>query len=241
MELLNQEFPRREAQEEQPKKGTIPPWTQEEKVLGDLGINWLTQFLDRITKQNKPVDWRNSTIVPIFKQKGDASECSNYRGIKLISHTMKNYERLVDSRLREMVPISQVQWDLMPERSTTDVIFIACQVMEKYQENQKLCYLAFLDLEKAHDRLPRPYSEKPFEGGVFRTSDHGHKGHVRRVQSDDTNSTRGSECWALGKAQERQLYAAEMRMLRWARVWTRRDRVSRMLGRQPKMREQRLW
>ncbi|VDO19197.1 unnamed protein product [Heligmosomoides polygyrus] len=35
----------------------------------------------------------------------------------------------------------------------------------------------------------------------------------------------GSECWALGKAQERQLHAAEMRMLRWACGWTRRDRV----------------
>uniref|UniRef100_A0A183GLM9 FH2 domain-containing protein n=1 Tax=Heligmosomoides polygyrus TaxID=6339 RepID=A0A183GLM9_HELPZ len=125
-ELLNEKGSRREAEEEQPKEGAIPPWTQEEvckairkmklgkaagpdyvpveawKVLGDLGIKWLTQFLNRITKEGKmPDDWRNSTIVPIFKQKGDAFECSNYR-IKLISHTMKIYERLVDSRLREM-------------------------------------------------------------------------------------------------------------------------------------------
>ncbi|VDO25553.1 unnamed protein product, partial [Heligmosomoides polygyrus] len=74
-ELLNEEFPRREAEEEQPTEGPIPPWTQEEvrktigkmklgkaagpdgvpveawKVLGDLGINWLTQFLNRITKE----------------------------------------------------------------------------------------------------------------------------------------------------------------------------------------------
>ncbi|VDO60044.1 unnamed protein product [Heligmosomoides polygyrus] len=102
------------------------------KVLVNLGINWLTQFLNRITKEGKMSDdWSNSTIVPIFKQKGDASECSNYRGIKLISHTMKIYERLVDSRLREMVPISQVQWGFMPERSTTDAIFIARQTPGK--------------------------------------------------------------------------------------------------------------
>ncbi|VDP30657.1 unnamed protein product [Heligmosomoides polygyrus] len=36
---------------------------------------------------------------------------------------------------------------------------------------------------------------------------------------------RGCECWALGRAQERQVHAAEMRMLRWACGWTRRDRV----------------
>ncbi|VDO98643.1 unnamed protein product [Heligmosomoides polygyrus] len=161
-ELLKEEFPRREAEEEQPTEGPIPPWTQKEvrkaigkmklgkaagpdgvpveawKVLGDLGINRLTQFLNRITKEGKiSDDWRNSTIVPIFKQKGDASECSNYRGIKLISHTMKIYERLVDSRLREMVPISQVQWGFMPERSATVAIFIARQVMEKYREKRK--------------------------------------------------------------------------------------------------------
>ncbi|VDO75398.1 unnamed protein product [Heligmosomoides polygyrus] len=124
------------------------------EVLGDFGINWLMQFLNRITKEGKmPDNWRNSTIVPIFKQKGDASECSNYRGIKLISHTMKIYERLVDSRLREIVPISQVQWGFMPERFITDAIFIARQVMEKYREKPKPCYQAFLDLEKAYDRL----------------------------------------------------------------------------------------
>ncbi|VDP22044.1 unnamed protein product [Heligmosomoides polygyrus] len=86
-------------------------------------------------------------------QKGDASECSNYRGIKLISHTMKIYERLVDSRLREMVTISQEQRGFMPEKSITNAIFIARQVMEKYREKRKPCYMAFLDLEKAYDRL----------------------------------------------------------------------------------------
>ncbi|VDP03687.1 unnamed protein product [Heligmosomoides polygyrus] len=76
---------------------------------------------------------------------------------------MKVYKRLVDSRLREMITISQEQWGFMPERSTTDAIFIARQVMEKYREKQKPCYLAFLDLEKAYDRLPRACSGNPFE------------------------------------------------------------------------------
>ncbi|VDO68620.1 unnamed protein product [Heligmosomoides polygyrus] len=125
-------------------------------VLGDRGINWPMQFLNRITKEGRmPNEYRNSAIIPTFKQKGDASECSNYRGTKLISHTMKIYERLVDSSLREMAPISQVQWGFMPEWSITDAIFIARQVMEKYRKKRKLCYLPFLDLEKAYDRLPR--------------------------------------------------------------------------------------
>ncbi|VDO61591.1 unnamed protein product [Heligmosomoides polygyrus] len=103
-----------------------------------------------------------------WQQKGDASECSNYRGIKIISHTMKVYERLVDSRLRGMVTISKEQWGFMPERSTTDAIFIVRQVMEKYRKKPRLYYLAFLDLEKTDDRLPEPCSGTPFEGGVSR-------------------------------------------------------------------------
>ncbi|VDO22267.1 unnamed protein product [Heligmosomoides polygyrus] len=93
-----------------------------------------------------------------------ASECSNYRGIKLISHTIKIYERHVDWRLSEMVTISQEQWGFMPKRSTTDAIFPARQVMEKYRGKRKPCYMAFLDLEKAYDRLLRAALWKSLRG-----------------------------------------------------------------------------
>ncbi|VDP26856.1 unnamed protein product [Heligmosomoides polygyrus] len=119
--LLNEEFPRREAEEEQLTEGPIQPWAQEEvrKAIGKMKLG-KAAGPDGVPVEawKMPDDWRNSTIAPIFKQKGDASECSNYRGIKLISHTVKIYERLVDTRL---------QWGFMPERSTTDAIFIARQ------------------------------------------------------------------------------------------------------------------
>nr|CDJ93788.1 RNA-directed DNA polymerase (reverse transcriptase) domain containing protein [Haemonchus contortus] len=51
--------------------------------------------------------------------------------------------------------IPEEQFGFMPERSTTDAIFIARQIMEEYREKRRPCYLAFLDLEKAFDRLPR--------------------------------------------------------------------------------------
>ena len=37
-------------------------------------------------------------MVPIFKGKGDVMECNNYRGIKLMSHTMKLWERMIEAR-----------------------------------------------------------------------------------------------------------------------------------------------
>ena len=44
-------------------------------------------------------------IVPIFEEKGDIQDCGNYRGIKMISHTMKIWERIIDRRLREETSI----------------------------------------------------------------------------------------------------------------------------------------
>ncbi|EYC19129.1 hypothetical protein Y032_0025g1189 [Ancylostoma ceylanicum] len=123
------------------------------RSLGELGVRWLTEFFNNITRSAKmPEAWRDSIIVPIFKRKGDAMNCTNYRGIKLIAHTMKIYERLLDMRLREMVEISPDQFGFVPERSTIDAIFTARQLMEKYREKNKPCHLAFLDSEKAYDR-----------------------------------------------------------------------------------------
>ena len=47
-----------------------------------------------------------STLIPIFKNKGDIQECGNYREIKLTSHTLKIWERVVEGRLREKVMVS---------------------------------------------------------------------------------------------------------------------------------------
>ncbi|EYB84789.1 hypothetical protein Y032_0310g2114 [Ancylostoma ceylanicum] len=70
-------------------------------------------------------------------------DCANYRGIKLIAHTMKIYEHLVDMRLRDVVEIASDQFGFVPEKSTTDAIFIARQAMEKYREKNKPCHIAF--------------------------------------------------------------------------------------------------
>ena len=60
------------------------------RSLGEEGIRWLTDFFNVIRKTAKiPQEWRQSTIIPLYKNKGDAQNCNNYRGIKLLSHTMK--------------------------------------------------------------------------------------------------------------------------------------------------------
>ena len=64
------------------------------KALGDEGAIWMTGVLNEAMR-------KGSTITPIYKQKGDPLECNNLTGIKLLSHTLKLWERVVESRLRK--------------------------------------------------------------------------------------------------------------------------------------------
>ena len=124
--------------------------------LGELAIDFLTRLFNKIFKDERmPDEWRRSVLVPIFKNIGDVQSCSNYRGIKLISYTMKLWKRVVEARLRREVKISEQQYGFMPRKSTTDAMFALRVLMEKYREGQKELYCVFLDLEKAYDKVPR--------------------------------------------------------------------------------------
>ena len=104
-----------------------------------------------------PVDWVIACMVPLYKGKGDMYECSNFRGISLLSVVGKVYGRVLINRIRDKTEnvIAEVQGGFRRGRGCTDQIFIVRQICEKYLGKGKDVYFAFLDLEKAYDRVDR--------------------------------------------------------------------------------------
>ena len=123
---------------------------------GDSGVNMVTHLVNSIISSGHiPEEWDESILVNCYKGKGDALDRSNYRGLKLLDQVMKVVERVIEKLIREMVSIDEMQFGFMPGRGTTDAIFILRQLQEKYLAKRKNLYFAFVDLEKAFDRVPR--------------------------------------------------------------------------------------
>ena len=126
------------------------------KASGEVGVDMITGLLNKIVRDGVvPAEWELSTIVNCYKGKGDALERGNYRGLKLTDQVLKVMERVVEQLIRRIVNIDQMQFGFMPGRGTTDAIFVLRQLQEKYLAKRKNLYFAFVDLEKAFDRVPR--------------------------------------------------------------------------------------
>jgi hypothetical protein len=179
-QLLNEEFPRNTSRTENPVSGPVEEISLGEvkdavmkmkrnkavgpdsipsefwKKCGEVGYKFLQILFNKILAgDDMPDDFRTSYLLPFFKNKGDARKCDNYRGIKLMCHTMKIWERVIDTRLRTQVSIHKNQCGFIGGKSTTDAIQAMKIIMEKYRDAHKDLHFIFIDLEKAFDRVPR--------------------------------------------------------------------------------------
>ena len=96
------------------------------------------------------MDWRGACKVPMYKGKGDKFECSNSRGISLLSVVGKLFVRVLIKRVRAGTEcaIGEEQCAFRPGRGCMDQVFAVRQEYEKYLANGKDVFWAFMNLER---------------------------------------------------------------------------------------------
>ena len=104
-----------------------------------------------------PQSMRDAKIITLYKNKGDRSDCNNYRGISLMSIVGKVFARILLPRLQTLANrvYPEAQCGFRAGRSTTDMVFSVRQLQEKCREQRQPLYIAFVDLTKAFDLVSR--------------------------------------------------------------------------------------
>jgi hypothetical protein len=107
-------------------------------------------------KEELPHQWKESSTVPLHK-KGDKTDCSNYRGISLLSTSCKILSNILLARLTPYADeiIGDHQCGFQCSRSMTDHIFYIWQILEKKWEYNGTVHKLFTDFKKAYDSVRR--------------------------------------------------------------------------------------
>ena len=144
------------------KKGKAPGpsgvVTEMLKASSDICSKMIDDLTNSIIHDNTmPNEWNDSIIISLYKGKGEALDRMNYRGFKLTEHTLKVIERIIEDLVRNIVKIDDMQFGFMPGRCTKDAIFISRKIPEAHIRKNWNLYFAFVDLEKAFDRVTRKF------------------------------------------------------------------------------------
>ena len=110
-------------------------------------------------KEAIPQEFKDASIIYLFKRKGNPHLCDNHRGISLLSIAGKVLARVLLNRLNEHLEqsglLSESLCGFRKDRGTIDMIFTARQLQGKCQkQNRDLC-MTFVDLTKAFHTVSR--------------------------------------------------------------------------------------
>ena len=101
-------------------------------TAGESEISWTKRLLNTCMRQDKvSEEWRTGLIVSMWKKKGDVQAPRKYRGITLVSHTMKLLKRILDGRIRKRIDqeLGEEQHGFRKGRGTTDGMFALRQLV----------------------------------------------------------------------------------------------------------------
>ena len=122
-------------------------------------VEKLHHLFERIWDQVKvPQDFKDASIIHLYKRKGNRQACDNHRGISLLSIAGKALARVLLNRLIKHLEdghLPESQCGFRRNRGTIDMVFAARQLQEKCQEQNSDLYSTYVDLTKAFDTVSR--------------------------------------------------------------------------------------
>ncbi|WP_346303773.1 reverse transcriptase family protein [Pantoea sp. Morm] len=128
------------------------------KAAGPVLVSEMYELVFHIWQEEKiPCKWKESLVIPIYKRKGDPTECSNYRGISLLNVAYKIFAIALYNRLVPYMEkiVDDYQAGFRKNMSTIDQIFTLKQVGEKMTEFGHSLWVLFVDFEAAYDTVSR--------------------------------------------------------------------------------------
>jgi len=140
-------------------KATGPDDIPAEALKADIDTTTelLYTLFGKIWDEEKvPADWKEGYLIKLPK-KGDLSNCSNYRGITLLSVPGKVFNRVILERIKDAVDskLRDQQAGFRKNRSCADQIATLRIIIEQSLEWNTSVYINFVDYEKAFDSVNR--------------------------------------------------------------------------------------
>lgn len=102
-----------------------------------------------------PCQWKQGTVVALYKHTGDKHDVNNYRPINITSVVMRLFDRLMLPTLQHYMSSHSIpasfQFGFTKGRSTYDAIFRLLSFVGRYFHNP--IPAIFIDISKAYDRI----------------------------------------------------------------------------------------
>ncbi|VDL90313.1 unnamed protein product [Schistocephalus solidus] len=117
----------------------------------------LTKLFQAMRHQGQfPQDFKDVTIVHLYKLKGNRQLCDNHRGISLFKITGKFFPRILFNRMNvylEQISLPESKCGFRRLHGTTDMIFATRTLKEQCQKMRTQLFTYFVDLKKAFDTV----------------------------------------------------------------------------------------
>lgn len=128
-----------------------------QKCISTLKVPLANIMNDSIDKGIVPDDWKNATVVPIYKS-GNKHDPVNYRPISLTSNVCKIMEKIITHEITQFMIANKVipesQHGFLPKRSVVTNLLTSVNQWTTWHDRGEPTDVIYLDYAKAFDKVP---------------------------------------------------------------------------------------